>query len=81
MTIYNVKTSVVALIDAENESAAIAELHRLLRREGFEPYDGDEPEAFESEPVPPEWVDNLGHRPGCRCAHHDALFYGKGGQP
>jgi len=59
MSVYNVKVSVVALIAADSESAAIAVLLDRLRKAGFEPYDGDEPEAFESEPVPAEWVDNL----------------------
>ena len=56
MAIWNVRMSVVELVDAPTAERAIRKLQRRLDAAGFETYDGDEPDAFESEPVPPEWV-------------------------
>lgn len=47
--IYNVRTSVVALVEAATPEAAIRKRDRSLRRHGFDPYDDEKPDAFESE--------------------------------
>lgn len=47
--IYNVLAGVVALIDADDESAAKGELGRRLRAAGFDVYDGQPLDAFESD--------------------------------
>jgi hypothetical protein len=57
MTTYNVRVSVVMLVDAISERDAIKQLQDSLRRHDFEPYASDA-DAFESnrgtpaEPLP-----------------------------
>lgn len=50
MAIYNVRQTVVALVEASTDAEAIVKLRESLTRRGFEPYEtgGD---AFESEPL------------------------------
>lgn len=59
MTIYNVRTTIVALVDAENETDAINKLHAHIDhidRDGFvyvhiDAGAGHVPHAFKSEPL------------------------------
>jgi hypothetical protein len=48
MTVYNVKASVVGLVEAADEDDAVIQLQDSLRRHGFDPYQGDG-DALESE--------------------------------
>ncbi|MEN3225174.1 MULTISPECIES: hypothetical protein [Mycobacteriaceae] len=50
MALFNVLSSVVELIEAPTAEAAIADLNTRLRKAGFELYDGQPSNAFESEP-------------------------------
>lgn len=49
MPTYNVLAAVVELIDAESEDAAKRQLIRMLSAAGFEVYDGQPVDAFESD--------------------------------
>lgn len=52
MTIYNVKTAVVSLVEAPDpETAAAAHIAHLLAA-GFTPYKGEPIGVMESEPLP-----------------------------
>jgi len=49
MKMWNVKIPVVRLEHAESAEAAIAKLRRRLNAAGFDVYDGEPADAFESE--------------------------------
>ena len=49
---WNVLIPVVALIDAETAEEAITRLREILVLQGFDPYEGAESNAFESEDQP-----------------------------
>lgn len=68
MTIYNVRQSVVELIEADSEEDALNRLAVALMSAGFECYDTDENNAFESEDLGIEYhVDRRGFViPGAR---------------
>lgn len=53
MAVFNVRISVVDLIEADSAEQAIANLTRKLSRAGFETFTDtdDVPHAFESEPL------------------------------
>lgn len=53
MAVYNVRISVVELVDANGPEEAIASLSSKLTRAGFETFTDtdDVPDAFESEPL------------------------------
>ena len=49
MSIYNVKVSIVELVDSDSRTGAIGDLVERLEEAGFTVYEFDEPDAFESE--------------------------------
>lgn len=49
MTTYNVRITVVELVESDSAPGAIAKLRRLLQAAGFEPYEDGDEDAFESE--------------------------------
>jgi hypothetical protein len=49
VTIYNVRMTIVELVEADSAPGAIAKLGRLVQAAGFEPYEDGEEDAFESE--------------------------------
>lgn len=51
MTIYNVRVSVVELVEASTPEAALNAFVARLREAGFSSYEGDPGDAFESEPI------------------------------
>lgn len=65
MTVYNVTTTVVALVEAPSEEDAIAGLHVALGNAGYTVHVDrgvHEPSAFESEPVDDDAVDVFVYR-------------------
>lgn len=48
MAIYNVLVPVVALVEADSPDAAIDRLRSALSAHDFEPYDGEETDAFKA---------------------------------
>lgn len=48
-TLWNVRLSVVDLVRADSDVDAVADLTRRLRAAGFDVYEGDAGDAFESE--------------------------------
>lgn len=52
--VYNVQASVVALVRADNEDAALDLVHASLTRNGFEAYPCGTDGAFESEDLATE---------------------------
>lgn len=59
MKVYNVTSTVVALVRADDEDDALARLRAALDRAGFEPYPCVDDGAFESEEVPDDHVLDL----------------------
>lgn len=51
MTVYNVLTAVVALVDADTAEEAINYVQSELNNAGFTVYEGGPTDAFESEPT------------------------------
>jgi hypothetical protein len=49
VTTYNVRITVVELVESDSAPGAIAKLRRLLQAAGFEPYEDGDEDAFESE--------------------------------
>lgn len=56
MALFNVKVSIVDLVEARTEADALKKLRARLRRAGFEEYEDDGADAFLSEEQPSRFL-------------------------